>query len=323
MRHDVELMKAHNVNAVRTSHYPPHPGFLELCDELRALRDRRVRPRDARLPAGRLARQPERRRALARRLPRPDRAHRRARQEPPERDHLVAGQRERHRLQPRRDGGLGPRARPVAAAALRARPDRDAGRCPQPHVRDPCGGRRARPPRGAGARGPGARRRPAREAVPAVRVRARDGQRAGRGLVEYQALLERHPRCAGRLRVGVDRPRNPPPRGRLRLRRRLRRAAARRQLRRRRARATGPHAVHRACSSSRPCSRRSGSGRTGSPTCTRSATSRTWPSCGRSRSRASRSRRACSIPGPVAAGGDRAGSRGPSCRSCRRGARRG
>jgi beta-galactosidase len=30
---DVLLMKRHNVNAVRTSHYPPHPRFLELCDE--------------------------------------------------------------------------------------------------------------------------------------------------------------------------------------------------------------------------------------------------------------------------------------------------
>ena len=29
---DVLLMKRHNVNAVRTSHYPPHPDFLELCD---------------------------------------------------------------------------------------------------------------------------------------------------------------------------------------------------------------------------------------------------------------------------------------------------
>ena len=34
MRRDVLLMKAHNVNAVRTAHYPPHPRFLELCDEL-------------------------------------------------------------------------------------------------------------------------------------------------------------------------------------------------------------------------------------------------------------------------------------------------
>ncbi|MET9630798.1 glycoside hydrolase family 2 TIM barrel-domain containing protein [Lentzea sp. NPDC006480] len=30
---DVLLMKRHNVNAVRTSHYPPDPHFLELCDE--------------------------------------------------------------------------------------------------------------------------------------------------------------------------------------------------------------------------------------------------------------------------------------------------
>jgi beta-galactosidase len=30
---DVALMKRHNLNAVRTSHYPPHQRFLELCDE--------------------------------------------------------------------------------------------------------------------------------------------------------------------------------------------------------------------------------------------------------------------------------------------------
>ncbi|MGH4032152.1 glycoside hydrolase family 2 TIM barrel-domain containing protein [Actinomycetota bacterium Odt1-20B] len=34
MRGDVLLMKQHNINAVRTSHYPPHPAFLDLCDEL-------------------------------------------------------------------------------------------------------------------------------------------------------------------------------------------------------------------------------------------------------------------------------------------------
>jgi beta-galactosidase len=33
MLDDVLLMKRHNVNAVRTSHYPPHPAFLDLCDE--------------------------------------------------------------------------------------------------------------------------------------------------------------------------------------------------------------------------------------------------------------------------------------------------
>ncbi len=34
MRQDLLLMKQHNINAVRTSHYPPHPAFLALCDEL-------------------------------------------------------------------------------------------------------------------------------------------------------------------------------------------------------------------------------------------------------------------------------------------------
>ncbi|SCK08905.1 beta-galactosidase [Streptomyces sp. WMMB 714] len=33
MRLDVQLMKRHNINAVRTSHCPPHPAFLDLCDE--------------------------------------------------------------------------------------------------------------------------------------------------------------------------------------------------------------------------------------------------------------------------------------------------
>ena len=32
-RADLELMKKGNINAIRTSHYPPHPRFLELCDE--------------------------------------------------------------------------------------------------------------------------------------------------------------------------------------------------------------------------------------------------------------------------------------------------
>jgi len=34
MRRDLTLIKAANCNFVRTSHYPPHPRFLELCDEL-------------------------------------------------------------------------------------------------------------------------------------------------------------------------------------------------------------------------------------------------------------------------------------------------
>ncbi|WP_026923782.1 glycoside hydrolase family 2 TIM barrel-domain containing protein [Glycomyces arizonensis] len=34
MRRDIEIMKRHNINAVRTSHYPPDRRFLDLCDEL-------------------------------------------------------------------------------------------------------------------------------------------------------------------------------------------------------------------------------------------------------------------------------------------------
>lgn len=33
-RAEMVLMKQHNVNAIRTSHYPPHPGVLDLADEL-------------------------------------------------------------------------------------------------------------------------------------------------------------------------------------------------------------------------------------------------------------------------------------------------
>ncbi|PGD62211.1 beta-galactosidase, partial [Bacillus toyonensis] len=33
MVHDIKLMKKFNINAVRTSHYPNHPVWYELCDE--------------------------------------------------------------------------------------------------------------------------------------------------------------------------------------------------------------------------------------------------------------------------------------------------
>ena len=33
-RAGLQLMKRHHVNAIRTSHYPPHPRLLDLCDEL-------------------------------------------------------------------------------------------------------------------------------------------------------------------------------------------------------------------------------------------------------------------------------------------------
>lgn len=34
LREDLKVMKQLNINCVRTSHYPPHPKFLEMCDEM-------------------------------------------------------------------------------------------------------------------------------------------------------------------------------------------------------------------------------------------------------------------------------------------------
>jgi beta-galactosidase len=34
IKRDLLLMKKHNINAIRTSHYPPDPYLLDLCDEL-------------------------------------------------------------------------------------------------------------------------------------------------------------------------------------------------------------------------------------------------------------------------------------------------
>lgn len=34
MQNDLRLMKEHHINAIRTSHYPPQPTLLELCDEM-------------------------------------------------------------------------------------------------------------------------------------------------------------------------------------------------------------------------------------------------------------------------------------------------
>ena len=248
MRADVLLMKRHNINAVRTSHYPPHPRFLELCDELRAVGDRRVRPGDARLQPGRLARQPERRPALGGRAARPDAADGRARQEPPERRHVVARQRERHRAAtwprwPRGRASATRRGRSTTRATGRAATSTSTAGCTPSHAEV----ERDRP----AARSPlddpelDARRR----GMPFILCEYAHAMGNGPGgLAEYQELFERYPRLPGRVRLGVDRPRpaRHPRRRELRLRRRLRRAAARRQLRRRRAAVPRPHAVARA-----------------------------------------------------------------------------
>jgi beta-galactosidase len=111
MRRDIVLMKAHNINAVRTSHYPPHPLFLALCDEYGLYV----------MDECDLETQPGRRSRVGGRPARPHAADGRARQEPPVRDHVVDRQRERLRPRTRRDGRLGARVRSLPARPLRGR----------------------------------------------------------------------------------------------------------------------------------------------------------------------------------------------------------
>ena len=197
MEADARLMKQFNVNAVRTSHYPNDPYWLDLCDryglyvvdeaniESHAYYDELCR--DPRYPAAFVDARSE---------------HGRARQEPPERDPLVARQRERLRPEPRRCRRLGARARPVAPAPLRGRdrarlvgrPARDRRRLPDVRL--------GRGHRGLGGDG----RRPT--AADPLRVLARDGQleRRARRLLRRLRAPRRAP---GRLRLGVGRPRDP------------------------------------------------------------------------------------------------------------------
>ena len=132
----------------------------------------------------RLGGQPQRRPGVARRLPRPHRAHRRAGQEPPQHRDVVARQRVRHRREPGRHGRVGARPRPVAPRPLRGRLHRRRTRTSTPACTppipetEPIGTRRL--PRAAARLHAGAGRPAAHQAVPPVRVRARHGQRPRR-----------------------------------------------------------------------------------------------------------------------------------------------
>ena len=220
----------------------PAPRLPRAHRRARLLGDRRERPRNPRLRADRLAGQPDRRPGLDRPPARPDAPHRRARQEPPQRDHLVARQRIGHRGQPRGDGRLDPTPRSRASGALRGRPRRRLYRPDQPDVHPGRGARRPERGRRTG------RDRDSRAGVPdhrpadhALRVRARDGQRARRG-GRLRACLRHPARRDRRLRLGVARPwaaHQAAQRRRFRLRRRLRRDPARCHLRHRRAHPPG------------------------------------------------------------------------------------
>ncbi len=265
---------------------------------------------DPRVRRRRLAGQPERRPGVGGGLPRPDRTHRRARQEPRVRGALVAGQRGGDGSQPRGDGAVGAPPRPRTAGALRGRRDRRLHRRVLADVPLPGRGRgdlrglgrHPRPLGGADAAG-------AEPAVPDVRVRARHGQRPRRAR-HLRRAGRREPAPPRRVRLGVARPRDPHAHRRrhalLRLRRRLRRGRPRRQLRHGRhgaarrhpdARAGGVRGGERA---GRPGRRRDGpAGHQPPPlvvdagTCGSSRRSRTTAGCGpRPRSRCPRWTRA-------------------------------
>ncbi len=127
MLDDVLIMKRAGINAVRTSHYPPHPHFLDLCDQygLYVVDECDLEthgfgyePEPPNLPNPVM--DPRWRDDLVARMT-PDG---RARQEPPEHRDLVARQRVRDGRQPQGHVRVGPRPRPVAAGALRARHER-------------------------------------------------------------------------------------------------------------------------------------------------------------------------------------------------------
>ena len=216
----------------------------------RAVGDRRVRPRDPRVHLHRLAREPGRRSGLGPDDAEPDAPDGGARQEPPERDRLVAGQREPPRPELRHTGRLDPGAGSRPGRVLRAGPQLRVLRLLQPDVHAAGGSGGDRHPHRGRATGdrrlPGAGDPPPGAAVPPGRVRPCHGQRSRRA-GRLPAGAGAVPAAAGRVRLGVDRPRPTVARSnRSRVRRGLRGARAWRELLHRRPAVPRPHSVARA-----------------------------------------------------------------------------
>ena len=191
---DVLLMKRHNLNAVRTSHYPPTRGSWSCATSTWAVRGRRVRPGDPRVRAGRLAGQPGRRPPLARRPGGPDGAHGRAGQEPSQRDHVVARQREAAPAATWPPWPPGPARDPSRPCTTRAtghaRTSTSTAACTRPTPRST--------PSAAARRRWTARLDARRRAMPFILCEYGHAMGNGPGgLWEYQELFERHPRCRG------------------------------------------------------------------------------------------------------------------------------
>ena len=198
-RADLILMKRHNVNAIRTSHYPPHPRVLDLADELGFWVIDECDLETHGFVFFDWRGNPERRPALAEAyLDRIERTVERDKNHPS----VVIwslGNEAGTGAQPGGDGPLGAPPRSGAAGALRGRLHRRLHRhlladVPElPRDRGDRGRDRARSPTWTARPTPTG----AQQAVPAVRVRARDGQRPRRRSTEYDELAERYPRLHG------------------------------------------------------------------------------------------------------------------------------
>ena len=230
-------MKRFNVNAIRTSHYPPHPRLLDLADELGfwvVLEcDLETHGFDRTGWAGNPSDDPAWREAYLDRIRRTverDKNH-------PSIVIWSLGNEAGTGREPRRDVGAGSTRRdPDGPCTTRATtpastPTSTRGctrRCSRPSRSD------RRLTRAAAGLHSRAGRPSAHQAVPALRVRPRDGQRAGRAR-PVRGAGARASAAARRLRLGMARPRHPgddPGRqALLRVRRRLRRGRPRRQLR--------------------------------------------------------------------------------------------
>ena len=215
-------MKRFGFNAVRTSHYPNDPAFLDLCDELGLyVIDEADIESHAFIDS--VCDDPRYLDAWV------DRVSRMARRDKNHPSVIVwsLGNESGYGANHDAAAGLAPALRPVAAAPLRGRDQVGLGERPdreRPHLPDVPADLRDRRPRAVGPPAPPADH---------VRVLARDGQQqrdAGRVLGRDRGDA----RAAGRLHLGVVGPRARPGAARrddaLGLRRRLRRRAERRQL---------------------------------------------------------------------------------------------
>ncbi len=116
MRREIILMKQLNFNAVRTSHYPDHPVWYDLCDEygIYLIDETNIETHGV---GGELSNDPAWLGCYMERAS----AHGAARQESPQHPLLVAGQRIGHGRESRCDGRLAARLRPHPADPLRKR----------------------------------------------------------------------------------------------------------------------------------------------------------------------------------------------------------